>query len=295
MEQFKLAGCMILYNPEYEVIKNIETYIKECDIFYIVDNGNGRKIYDYLKIKYSNIKYVAHSENLGISYSLNKILNLIIKENIDYLLTMDQDSFFVNGTMENYKKSLVTVNWKETLALSPKIIDYNEKIDFRNKVIYENSNRPITRIITSGSIVNVKVAKKIGGWDEKLFIDDVDFEFCYRGILNNYKCINCIQGVYLRHKVGNLFRCKNKIFNKVIESDHNYIRTYYIVRNGIYVYFKYHKLNEIIFLKWYIRNLLKLFINIILYKNEKIKNLKAYRDGIIDYLRNKMGKKEFNY
>ena len=122
----------------------------------------GRKVYDYLKVKYNNIKYIAHSENLGISYSLNEILNLIIKENIDYLLTMDQDSFFVNGTMENYKKSLVTVNWKETLALSPKIIDYNEKIDFRNKVIYENSNRPITRIITSGSIVNVKVAKKFG-------------------------------------------------------------------------------------------------------------------------------------
>lgn len=64
--------------------------------------------------------------------------------------------------MENYKKSLVIVNWKETLALSPKIIDYDEKIDFRNKVLYENSNRPITRIITSGSIVNVKVAKKFG-------------------------------------------------------------------------------------------------------------------------------------
>ena len=43
MEQFKLAGCMILYNPEYEVIKNIETYIKECDIFYIVDNGKRKK------------------------------------------------------------------------------------------------------------------------------------------------------------------------------------------------------------------------------------------------------------
>lgn len=34
--------------------------------------------------------------------------------------------------------------------------------------------------ITSGSILNVTIAKQLGSFDENLFIDEVDSEFCYR-------------------------------------------------------------------------------------------------------------------
>ncbi len=37
----KLAACVVLYNPDKNVIKNIESYIKFVDILYIVDNCCG--------------------------------------------------------------------------------------------------------------------------------------------------------------------------------------------------------------------------------------------------------------
>lgn len=182
-----------------------------------------------------------------------------------------------------------------TLALSPKIIESYDGIELCEDVLYENVNRPITRIITSGSIVNVRAANKIGGWDNNLFIDEVDFEFCYKGIINGFKCINCISGIYLKHKLGEIYECRNPFYNKILENDHNYVRTYYIVRNRLYIWKKYNELNEFIFFKWYIRSTLKLLFEIIVYKNEKKKNLLSYYNGIKDYLTNYMGKKEFNY
>lgn len=112
---YKLAGCVILYNPSSDVITNIETYINECDILYIIDNGNGLDIYNILKRKYDNIKYIFHSENMGISYSLNEVLEIIIKNNTEFLLTMDQDSCFIGNSMSRYKQSLSSVDWGEHL------------------------------------------------------------------------------------------------------------------------------------------------------------------------------------
>mgnify|MGYP001072153084 FL=1 len=40
----KLAGCVILYNPNKDVIRNIESYIRYLDKLYVIDNQNGEFI-----------------------------------------------------------------------------------------------------------------------------------------------------------------------------------------------------------------------------------------------------------
>ena len=34
--------------------------------------------------------------------------------------------------------------------------------------------------MTSGNLLNLKIAEKIGDFEEKLFIDEVDHDYCYR-------------------------------------------------------------------------------------------------------------------
>lgn len=38
--KYKLAACIILYNPDVNVFKNIESYIDNIDCLYIIDNSN---------------------------------------------------------------------------------------------------------------------------------------------------------------------------------------------------------------------------------------------------------------
>ena len=40
MIYMKLAGVVVLYNPDQKVLDNISSYIDELDVLYLVDNSN---------------------------------------------------------------------------------------------------------------------------------------------------------------------------------------------------------------------------------------------------------------
>src|SRR5437016_4565785 len=54
-------------------------------------------------------------------------------------------------------------------------------------------------LITSGSIINL--AARTGGFDEHLFIDMVDIEYCYKSIAAGYKIIQ-FKNILLEHRLG---------------------------------------------------------------------------------------------
>lgn len=57
-------------------------------------------------------------------------------------------------------------------------------MDFRQKRERNGgcSWRRVPRMMTSGSVISVRKALEIGGFDERLFIDEVDCEICYRAV-----------------------------------------------------------------------------------------------------------------
>lgn len=62
-----------------------------------------------------------------------------------------------------------------------------------------------TALITSGTLLNLSLFQKIGGFDENLFIDAVDHEYTIKSLLTGYKIIQfpCIQ---LTHQIGTLVK-----------------------------------------------------------------------------------------
>lgn len=122
MSEVSLAGCVIVYNPDKDVIDNIATYIGSLEKLYVVDNGNGEIIVQQLSSKYSNITVIEHKENMGIAFSLNEVLTEC-NDKYTHLLTMDQDSRFTEGSIEKYLNEIINFNWSETLGIAPKIIE----------------------------------------------------------------------------------------------------------------------------------------------------------------------------
>ena len=274
-----ICGVTVLYNPTEEIFENINSYLKELDKLYIVDNSEEKN--EKLKNKIiefsSKIKYIKLNGNEGIAKALNIAKNKAIKEDYDWLLTMDQDSKFEN---EDFSKmlDLVKKNFKKNIAIfSPfhKTIGSN----YENKKIIEKDT-----VMTSGNLLNLKIAKKIGDFEEKFFIDEVDHDYCYRIRKANYKII-VLNEVILNHGLGNIK--KYKIF---LVTNHNYIRRYYITRNRLYMIKKYSFLKKI-----YIKNIIKDLIKIVLVEKDKIKKLKMIYLGIKDFKNNTTGKINSNY
>lgn len=261
----KVAGVVILYNPDDCVIDNIKSYLNKIDKLYIFDNGNGKYIYN--QIKDSKVVYITESKNMGIAYALNKVSELAIKDGYSWLLTMDQDSKFENDNIDKLIKTINIVDDKVGI-IAP---------TYNIGEFYETSKDVV---MTSGNLLNLNIWKKINGFRNELFIDMVDYEYCLNLKKHNYT-IYIVSDAYLRHNLGQI-KSVNIFGKKIYYTNHNYIRRYYITRNRLILNYLYKdEFNELVS-KELIYNKKEL-IKIILFENNKIKKIKSVIKGYKDF------------
>lgn len=279
----KIAACVILYNPEQSVESNINSY-QIVEKIYILDNSNTPHFNRFPSLSnQSRITYIHNGINEGIAKRLNQACTLAKEEGFDYLLTMDQDSYFDVASITAYFKCLDDFKEKSTVAMFG--INHEQKKITNSGCVYQECKF----LITSGSVINLDTFKKIGPFDENLFIDFVDAEYCFRSIENGFRIIK-IPGIFMHHNLGEI---QTKISLKNLKpsnrSFHSPIRLYYMTRNILYVQSKY-QLNfkkEIIEYK---KDLLNRIKNNFLYKKNKMQTIKMLLKAFKDYRNKSMGK-----
>lgn len=273
-----LAGVVILYHPDKKVFENIEQYRDALDILFVLDNTeNPSESTAHFFSSFSNVKYIAFHENMGLSYALNYALR--IASGYSYLLTMDQDSYFSKDMLEKYKLHIQQCENNPGFSnIAMYAVHYSG-----SKSENDKKKKYVIAAITSGSILNVKIATMLGGFDENLFIDEVDDEFCYRAKNAGYKVLY-FGDIELIHHLGHpqqysFFKYQFTVLN------HGPIRKYYIIRNRLYVAEKFPWIKY-----YYVRKNLKMIVKILLFENDKKSKMKYILRGIRDYKRKRMGK-----
>ena len=284
---FKIAGCVILYNPDFDVVENVASYIDHLDLLYVVDNQNGDAVIKELNKRYQDkIVPIKHNENMGISISLNEALTLS-KDKYELLLTMDQDSRFSPTSMLRFKREVASFGWEKTLAVGAAI----EVFGFKEPADITICWKKTVNMITSGNIVSVKNALAIGGYDEDLFIDEVDSDFCFRGIKAGYELYTNTSGIYLLHSLGN--PSYHKYFGHVTKvQNHNKIRKYYIFRNRLVVLFRHGKMmGAKRCWNYYIKANINLIRDVVFFEDDKLGKMNCIAKGFLDFLTSRLGKR----
>ncbi|MBS1511622.1 MAG: glycosyltransferase [Bacteroidetes bacterium] len=232
-----LAGVVVLYHPDQnDVIRNINSYIAGVDMLYIIDNSSQQfrgVLLNQIK-GVDKIKYIFNGSNKGIGYALNLAAQMAADNEFQWLLTMDQDSGFEKSQLESYLRIFANnIRHRADIGVVGVSFDETSKPSQAETIINAN------KVITSGSIINLALWAKTGGFDEKLFIDEVDHEYCYR-ILKNGGQVMFLPSVFLDHILGNptdkgylsvLAKKKRTIYSRQ--------RIYFMVRNYLYVRKKY--------------------------------------------------------
>ena len=268
------SAVVVLYNPDFKVFDNIVTYINNINTLYIVDNSIIKHNIIEKLLPFKNIKIIHSGNNIGIAEALNRALYQSNRDNYKQLITLDQDTSFNAGDLDKFIENFYKYNTPNIALISPL---HNKKfINIDNPIVEKNYT------MTSANIINVQVALANGGYDEKLFIDEVDHEFCFRVRLNGYKILE-YREVAVNHSLG--VRAKNNSKVKIYPS----VRIYYMVRNYLYLKNKYYK-DEKIFFKQRDKYLVKFFIYQLLYSSHKIQDIKMIFKGILDYKNKKFGK-----
>ena len=221
-----IAG-VVTYNPRITLLqKNLSALLELVDRVIVVDNGSVN-LADIKKIigGIGSISLIENQRNLGIARALNEIMETAIEYEYSWVLTMDQDSVVPTNLVSEYVKYLDS----SVGILCPIIFDRNKK---QPPTIYLGTHE-VKECITSGSLVNVSAWQKVNGFDEKLFIDGVDFDFCERIKKVNYRILE-VGTVVLSHAIGNI-TMRKFFFWDVAVKNHSAFRKYYIARNTIYL------------------------------------------------------------
>lgn len=177
----KIGTGVVLFNPNIKRLeKNISSLLKQSSLVLLVDNGSENiDLVKNIYCKNKKIFIIELNQNKGIATALNVIMNFFADHNYDWVLTFDQDSLPPENLLESY---IPYLSVDHVGIISPVIWDLSENFE---DTVHGNSNYDdIKNCITSGSLTKVSVWKTVGEYDDSMFIDLVDFDFCQRVILN---------------------------------------------------------------------------------------------------------------
>ncbi len=280
----KIAAVVILYNPAKDVIRNINSYLEAINLLYIVDNSThpSTQIQAFF-IGEQKIVYLHDGENKGIASRLNQVIKMAKDNQYEWLLTMDQDSLFSSQTFLTYLNCVRKFEQKEKVSMFG--TNHTEKITTNDRC----NSVSVKHLITSGSLLNLKAESKIGGFDEKLFIDEVDFEYCLRSVLKGFQLIQ-FTNIFLEHNLGEtVYRRSFKTTEPSSRVLHSPQRLYYMTRNFFYVEGKY-KLTFPDEMRERRKILLNRIKNNLLYHKQRFRVLKYIMKGFRDYRKKRTGK-----
>ena len=285
----KVAAIIVSYNPDSNLFDSINLLLNQVEKVIIVDNGSKEKYVKYIKsINEDKIEIILNKENLGIATALNIGVRKALENGYEWILTMDQDSKAspdMVKKMFNVYNSINREERKVILSIFPNFVD--ERIQSIEENSNMNSYEYVDADITSGNLLRKEVFEKVGFFDDSLFIDLVDTDFCMRLNEKGIKMIK-IRDAVLYHSLGESKTIKG-ILGSFNTSNHSALRRYYMTRNRFYIWEKYKGLNSFT-LNRDKKLFKKEFVKIILGEKDKVNKIKMVLRGYKDYKKGIKGK-----
>jgi rhamnosyltransferase len=267
------------------MLKNIRDVLTQVDGLVAVDNGSSDAELEPVREASRNLGFhlIENGDNLGIAEALNQGVRWARSGGFDWVATFDQDARisddFTANMLETYRENS---NREKVAIVAPHYVDRESGIQGTSM---RTDSAGILATMTSGSMMPVSAIERLGLFDESLFMDYVDIEFCLRArrkgmrILESQAIIYHVLGRTTYHRFCGL---------SFAVTNHSAARRYYITRNRLRLLARY-----IMDWSWAWREskaLLSETIKIIMVENAKWEKFRAIAAGAADALTGKVGK-----
>lgn len=281
-----VVAIVVTHFPNLELLsKNILLLLSQVDEVVIVDNTEYPGYISQYVQNLHKVTLFLNENKGGIAGGLNVGIKYAWKHDFEFALFLDQDSTPTSNLIDTLIQGF-SENKEKVVMVCPTILDVNKN----NKNLPENVNKndfeKIFVCITSGTLINLNKSKQIGIFNEKLFIDYVDFEYCLRAKNLEFTILKSCQAI-LYHSLGKIEKY-NFWGIKLYTTNHNYMRRYYKSRNCMYL-IKKEGVRNINFISKVIFRQVTDFCKIICFESEKFKKIKFMFLGLVDGWREKMG------
>ena len=222
-----IAAVLILYRPDASVADNIALMAPQVGCLIAVDNTETPDPGFLARLsEFANLDYLPMEGNRGIAAALNHGVARAKAEGFSFVLTLDQDSTPPPDLVATLAAcaaactdtGLVSATHVERGATAPETP--------------VPGCRPVLTTLASGNLVSIDAWERVVGFDESLFIDSVDHDFCLKlhaAGLGVYECGDAL----LAHSVGATAAASGPL--RAHPSHHSALRRYYITRNRLIV------------------------------------------------------------
>lgn len=270
-----IAALIVTFNPSISDLQQVLSAIApQVSRIILVDN-NSRNVDQIIELV-NSVRFceiVQNQENLGIATALNQGFRKAVLNAVDWIITLDDDSLVPLNLVKMLYREYQRMEPSDTIGIvCPLLQD-------RKTGKLTDSKKSDNECITSGSLTNVRAWKAIGGFDEWLFIDGVDFDFSRRLIAANYHILEC-ESVYIKHEIGDTIPIRILGITVGQIMSHSVERKYYQERNYPYIDYKLGTYNAIL----EILRLLKHLTIVLLWEDHKIQKIVAMLHGRRDAL-----------
>lgn len=288
MEKKSICAVVVTYHPDDGVLDNLAAIRPQVQGLVVVDNGSSEGTRKRLRLAAREMEFtlIENEANLGIATGLNTGVKWAQERGYAWVALFDQDSTAPPSFIDTMLRAYDISPRRDRIALLvPRYID--SRLGVPLAAIYADDGS-LQVAMTSGSLIPIPIFSEEGWFEESLFIDGVDFEYCLRLRSNGYSVEECPEAVLL-HAPANFTECRLKGLRLFSTPNYSAGRRYYRDRNKIWMVRKYGTRYPS-FLLSMLTNSLKDAVKIVLAEDDKRGKLAHMALGLRDGLMGRMGK-----
>jgi rhamnosyltransferase len=291
----RLGALVILYYPSREQLARLAPLRDACDALVVVDNTpRPDACAAAAAAAHGGYTLLHHGNRGGIAGAYNAGLARLL-DTVDAVALFDQDSIVPPAYFPTMRALGARFTGRPFIA-GPRILDEN---DGEFLPVFESSGISVRHLrldatsepvrcaflISSGSVLSREAYAALGAFNEALFIDHVDTEYCFRALARNVP-VYLVPSLVLRHRIGAKTWVRIGPF-RIATMNHSWTRRYYSARNAMLIATQYGARFPVALLP----NLLTLWqiVGIVLGERDKRAKLKGILYGVLDGLACRLG------
>jgi len=277
----QVCAVVVTYFPDAGFAARMERIAAQVSRVVVVDNGTTGEALGHLDRALEaagGVAVIRNPENRGVAAALNQGIRRALEDDgrCDWIATFDQDSMPAPDMVERMLEVCRSHPDPDRLMLAGPRTAF-----VASTPLQEPADSPpwreVTHVITSGSLICSRAFDRAGYFNEGLFIDYVDIEYCLRLRTLGYQVIE-VQTTQILHHMGHLEE-QSLLGRRVHPTHHSPLRRYYQFRNAVLLDRQYRYSQP----TWRWRNRIilgKILILILLYERHRWQSLIQILRGI---------------
>lgn len=242
----QVAAVVVVYRPDVPaLLSNLAAIAPQVGAARVIDNSQtSSREWHSLATRLDAVSVLASPDNLGLGAAYNRGIQWAKAQGFRFVILFDQDSAPADDMVAQLYRIRAHAD-ESVVAVGPVHVDARTgqpapfvRFGFPlNHKIHAQGDAPVDCdfLISSGCLIDLQRLDDTDGFDETLFIDNVDMEWCMRMRARGRRLLG-VPTATMQHEIG--ARLQRLPWPMGETAVHPPFRLYYIMRNRVLLYFR---------------------------------------------------------